>query len=149
MLQMNLSNACEEYVRFRFAFAFAGRKVRRDRFRRSQRMSGFHRTRAHLCQPLAVHGTDRLTCGGFAGSRRGVTARARREGWQIVAGGAAQSASCQAAGRGGLANRCSLAAPAAAPRGPAPVAAAQWLPGGEPAAAPHRRATLASWLAAR
>ena len=68
MLQMNLSNACEEYVRFRFAFAFAGRKVRRDRFWRSQRMPGFHRTRAHLCQPPATRGTDRPTCGSFAGS---------------------------------------------------------------------------------
>ena len=66
---MNLSNACEEYVSFRLACGFDGRKVRRDRFRRSQRMPRFHRTRAHLCQPPAGLGADRPTCGGFAGSR--------------------------------------------------------------------------------
>ena len=67
MLQMNLSNACEEYVSFRLACGFDGRKVRRDRFRRSQRMPGFHRMGAHLCQPPAGLGADRPTCGGFAG----------------------------------------------------------------------------------
>ena len=30
---------------------------------------GFHRTRGNLCQPRAVRGTNRPTCGGFAGSR--------------------------------------------------------------------------------